>query len=55
MKPFFIDIPNFWAWADKLGRQIGQINFGVFEVFWAKLSAPFLVLCYNSTIISTKD
>ena len=20
MKPFFIKIPNFWAWADKLGR-----------------------------------
>ena len=19
-KPFFIEIPNFWAWADKLGR-----------------------------------
>ena len=20
MKPFFIEIPNFWAWADNLGR-----------------------------------
>ena len=20
MKPFFIEIQNFWAWADKLGR-----------------------------------
>ena len=20
MKPFFIEIPNFWAWADKLDR-----------------------------------
>jgi hypothetical protein len=26
MKPFFIQIQNFWAWADKLGRQIGQTN-----------------------------
>ena len=22
MKPFFIEIQNFWAWADKLGRHI---------------------------------
>ena len=20
MKPFFIEIPNFWAWADNLGK-----------------------------------
>ena len=40
MKPFFSEILNFWAWADKLGRQIGQINSGVFS---AKLSAPILV------------
>ena len=20
MKPFYIEIPNFWAWADNLGR-----------------------------------
>ena len=36
MKPFFIEIQNFWSWADnlnwadKLGRQIGQINLGYF-------------------------
>ena len=22
MKPFFIEIQNFWAWADKLGKKI---------------------------------
>ena len=22
MKPFFIEIPNFWAWADNLGRYV---------------------------------
>jgi hypothetical protein len=26
MKPFFIEIQNFWAWADKLGRQIGVLS-----------------------------
>ena len=33
---FFIEIQNFWAWADKLGR----VNCGV---FWSKLSTPILV------------
>ena len=28
-KPFFIEIQNFWAWADKFG----QINAGGFGVF----------------------
>jgi hypothetical protein len=40
MKPFFIEIPNFFG----LGRQIGQINFGAIGVFSAELSAPILVL-----------
>ena len=35
MNPSFIEIP---------GRQIGQINFGAFGVFSAKLSSPILVL-----------
>ena len=44
----------------ELGRQIGQINSGAFEVFSAKLSAPFwcsesLVHVFHySTLISTK-
>jgi hypothetical protein len=40
MKPFFIEIQNFWALADKLGRK----NSGEFEVFSANLSAHILVL-----------
>ena len=40
MKHFFIEIQNFWAWADKLGGQIGQIYSGAFGVFSAELSAP---------------
>ena len=38
-KHFFIEIQNFWAWADKLGRK----NAGAFGVFSAELSAPILV------------
>jgi hypothetical protein len=34
MKFLFIEIPNFWTWAD---------NFGAFKVFSANLSAPILV------------
>ena len=30
MKPFFIEIPNFWAWADNLVRQI----LGYFRLFY---------------------
>ena len=40
MKPFFIEIPNFWAWADKFG----QINYAACGVFLVNLSAPILVL-----------
>ena len=40
MKPFFIKIPNFRAWADNFG----QINFGAFGIFLADLLAPILVL-----------
>ena len=35
IEAFFIEIPNFWAWADNLGRQFGQIRFGAFVVFSA--------------------
>ena len=41
MKPFFIEIPNFWPGA---GRQLGQINFGAFGILLVNLSAPILVL-----------
>ena len=34
MKPFFIEILNFLAWADN------KISLGAFEVFSANLSAP---------------
>ena len=30
MKPFFIEIPNFWAWTDNLGRYILG-HFGYFR------------------------
>ena len=40
IKPFFVEIPDFCAWADNLGRQI----LGVFRVFSDLLSAPNLVL-----------
>ena len=31
MKPFFIEIQNFWAWADKLGKKIlGHLFFWFF-------------------------
>ena len=48
-------MPNeaFFHWNSKvlgLGRQIGQINFGAFGVFSAKLSAPILVLSMFSMI-----
>ena len=56
-EPFFHWNPEFLG----LGRQIGQINAGVFGVFSAKLSAPILVqqvpcpFFFNySTIICTK-
>ena len=41
MKPFFIEIPNFWP---GVGRQFGQIYFGAFVILLVNLSAPMLVL-----------
>ena len=38
--PVFSKIPDFWAWADKLGQNFG----GAFGVFSADLSVPILVL-----------
>ena len=37
MKPFFIEIPNFWAWADKLGREI----LGYLGIFGQTISTHF--------------
>ena len=34
MKPFFIEIQNFWAWADKLGRKFC----GIWRVFGQNIS-----------------
>ena len=55
---FFIEIQNFWAWADKL---VGQINFGHLWYFRPNYQHPFwysksLVHVYHySTIISKKN
>ena len=49
MKPFFIAIQNFWAWADKLGRQIlGQFRPNYQHPFWHSES-----IVHYSTIVST--
>ena len=37
MKPFFIEILNFWAWSGKLGKKIGGI-WGTFSQFISPLS-----------------
>ena len=39
MKPVFIEITNFWAWADNLGRYI----LGHWGYFWPIYQHPF---CY---------
>ena len=56
MKPFFIEIQNFWAWAENWADKFWSI-WGIF----GQLSAPFwysksLVHVFHySTIISTKQ
>ena len=52
MKPFFIKIPNFWAWADNFR----QIKFGTYGVLSVDLSAPILVLwvgvpCHRVSVV----
>jgi hypothetical protein len=45
MKPFFIEIQNFWAWADKLGRYIlGHLGY-----FWPNYQHPFW---YSESMLS---
>ena len=58
MNPFFIEIQNFWTWADKLDRKI----WGIWGIFGQTMSTYFGTVCskslvhvfYYSTIISTK-
>ena len=45
MKPIFIEISKFWAWA----RQFGQTNFGVFPA--KKVCSPKLWACKNKNPI----
>jgi hypothetical protein len=53
MKPFFIEIQNFWTWADKLGRCIlGHFRPNYQHSFW--YSESLVHVFHNSTIISTK-
>ena len=54
MKPFFIEIQNFWAWADKFYGIWG--NFGqTISSHFGTVSSSFLVhIFYYLTIISTK-
>jgi hypothetical protein len=42
IKPFFIEIQNFWAWADKLGRLIFR-HLGYYWPNYQQLSASILV------------
>ena len=44
MKPFFIEIQNFWAWVDKLGRLI----LGNFWYFRPNYQHPFW---YNESLV----
>ena len=57
IKPFFIKVPNFWAWADNLGRQVlGHLRY--FRLIYQR---PFwyceslVHVFHQSTIISTKN
>ena len=56
MKPFFIKIPNFWAWAGNLGKYI----WGYLGYFPLNYQHPFCYseslvhVFYYSTLISTK-
>ena len=36
MKPFFIKIPNFWAWADKF--------WGIFDIFGQTINTHFVTV-----------
>ena len=56
VKPFFIEIQKFWAWADKLGRQIlghlGYFRPSYQYLFW--YSESLVYVFHYSTIISTQ-
>jgi hypothetical protein len=57
MKPFFIEIQNFWAWADKLGRKIlGHLGYfwpNYRHAFW--YSESLVHVFHYSIIISIKN
>jgi hypothetical protein len=48
MKPFFIEIQNFWAWADKLGQFLGHLQY-----FLPNYQRPFWYSEYMFSIIQT--
>ena len=56
MKPFFIEIQNFWAWADKLADKF----WGIWSIFGQNISTHFgkvsslSIIFRYSTIIPTK-
>ena len=57
MKPFFIEVQTFWAWADKLGEQILRhlryFPSSYQHPFW--YSESLVHVFHYSTIISTKN
>ena len=52
MKPFVIEIQNFWAWADKFLGIWGYFRMNYQHLFWYNES--FVHVFHCSTIISTK-
>ena len=51
MKPFLIEIQNFWAWADKLGKQIlwhlGYFRFSIIQPLFLQKTKPFYIQIPN--------
>ena len=53
MQPFFIEIQNFWAWADKLGR-LGRLGYFQPNYQHPFCYSEFLVHVFNCSIIISK-
>jgi hypothetical protein len=53
MKPFFIEIPKVWAWADKFWGIFGIFRPNYQHPFWYRESLVHIF--YHSPIISTKN
>ena len=51
MKTFFIEVPNFWVWADKLGkcilRYLGYFWPNYQHPFWYSVVSPLSMLPFN--------